>query len=340
MSSSVRAMRRRAMCSLAKSTPAGSLRKCSLISLGKKPSTSVLTRTPRSPQLAASVWVMLAMPALDAPYSGVWSGQPPDPPAEPMLMIEPPPSRSMRTPACLQPYQAPSRFTVTFSIASSSDSRSGMTPGPACRPALLTMTSIRPCCRQAVSTSASTSSEEVTSQRTAVATPPSERMPRATCSSLSARRAPMTTLAPAAASARAIVTPQPDDAPVTTAEAPLRSNRSTSSISVPPDRDAARRRLANTQRALRVPESRGTIEAEARRLLIGQVRRQPACNSCEELVRWSERLRHTELRLAGQSPTTEVPAELEQAPKGRPASDSLRNRGAESTSASCMRPPS
>src|SRR5579862_3845535 len=141
-------------------------------------------------------------------------------------MIEPPlPSASMRRAADLQPCQTPRRLTRTFPSAASSVIFSGIIPGPRWAPALLTMMSTRPPIVVASPTTLSISAGTQTSQRTATARPPSRMISAATSASRSSRRAASTTVAPARASALAKITPQPDDAPVTTAVLPVRSNR-------------------------------------------------------------------------------------------------------------------
>jgi hypothetical protein len=83
-------------------------------------------------------------------------------------------------------------------------------------PALFTMTSTRPHSASAASTRARTSVRSVTSTRRLRAVPPAASIPAAMASSRSVRRAPSMTLAPWAARSRAIASPMPLDAPVTT----------------------------------------------------------------------------------------------------------------------------
>ncbi len=63
----------------------------------------------------------------------------------------------------------------------------------------------------------STESPSARSSGMATASPPAARMPAAVSSQAGSRRAPSTTGCPAAASARAVASPMPEDAPVTTA---------------------------------------------------------------------------------------------------------------------------
>src|SRR6266446_1301013 len=88
------------------------------------------------------------------------------------------------------------------------------------RPALLIMTSIRPCAWTAPSTSFFTCSLWMTSVGTASAFPPRRLSSSASDLMRSARRAPSTTVAPCADKSRAVASPRPLLAPVMTTTFP------------------------------------------------------------------------------------------------------------------------
>ena len=91
-------------------------------------------------------------------------------------------------------------------------------------PALLTRTSSFPCFSTTALNAAVTDAGSATSRRTASAKPPAAEIACATDEALSSRRAATTTWAPAAASAFAIDSPMPWEAPVTSATLPEREN--------------------------------------------------------------------------------------------------------------------
>src|SRR5664279_6550713 len=116
-------------------------------------------------------------------------------------------SRVMRT--------SPLTFVPKTRASSSSlDSSNGARPSA--RPALLKRMLITPSCSTAAATNCALLSGSVTSSSSATSV-----------SSRSTRRAPPATRTPAAASARAVARPIPDDAPVTIAVLPLRSRSAT-----------------------------------------------------------------------------------------------------------------
>ena len=82
--------------------------------------------------------------------------------------------------------------------------------------ALLTQVSKPPKRRTAASASASTSSSFATSVGTARAWPPAPSISAASASSAFFERAASTSLAPCRAAMRAVASPMPEDAPVTT----------------------------------------------------------------------------------------------------------------------------
>src|ERR687889_2566543 len=88
-------------------------------------------------------------------------------------------------------------------------------------PALLTRMSILPNSSTALSTRSWACSSSVTSHLTATAFPPSWVTLSTSSSRRSLRRAPATTAAPSATSARTVASPMPLEAPVTTATLPF-----------------------------------------------------------------------------------------------------------------------
>src|SRR5581483_4054372 len=115
----------------------------------------------------------------------------------------------------------PKTFTRTTRSIVDGD-RLSIGPPPA-TPALLTSTSHRPKASSTRSRSSSRSARLVTSQPTTSERPPRDPMCSATPSRRSTRRAARTTVAPRRARRLAVSSPNPDEAPVTTATAPLSS---------------------------------------------------------------------------------------------------------------------
>src|SRR6266699_3497747 len=116
------------------------------------------------------------------------------------------------------PYSTPLMFTSIIRSHSSILRRSSGDCG--IRPALLIITSIRPCACTAPSTSFFTCSLWMTSVGTASAFPPRRVSSSASDLMRSARRAPSTTVAPCADKSRAVASPRPLLAPVMTTTFP------------------------------------------------------------------------------------------------------------------------
>src|SRR6266567_7236461 len=116
------------------------------------------------------------------------------------------------------PYSTPLMFTSIIRSHSSILRRSSGDCG--IRPALLIITSIRPCACTALSTSFFTCSLRITSVGTASAFPPRRVSSSASDWMRSARRAPSTTVAPCADKSRAVASPRPLLAPVMTTTFP------------------------------------------------------------------------------------------------------------------------
>src|SRR6266568_6837990 len=116
------------------------------------------------------------------------------------------------------PYSTPLMFTSIIRSHSSILRRSSGDCG--IRPALLIITSIRPCACTAPSTSFFTCSLWMTSVGTASAFPPRRVSSSASDLMRSARRAPNTTVAPCADKSRAVASPRPLLAPVMTTTFP------------------------------------------------------------------------------------------------------------------------
>ena len=142
--------------------------------------------------------------------------------AEAMLMMEPPPRSTITLPAAWHPYSTPLRFTVRMR-SNSSGSRSMMELS-IMMPAMLHMTSSRPCRSAMWPISIAAAPRWATSSSALSAKPFSLTMPRAVSAARAASMSAQTTVAPAAASTSAVVRPMPPPAPVTSATRPVRSN--------------------------------------------------------------------------------------------------------------------
>src|SRR6266705_3772115 len=116
------------------------------------------------------------------------------------------------------PYSTPLMFTSIIRSHSSILRRSSGDCG--IKPALLIITSIRPCACTARSTSFFTCSLWMTSVGTASAFPPRRASSSASDLMRSTRRAPSTTVAPCADKSRAVASPRPLLAPVMTTTFP------------------------------------------------------------------------------------------------------------------------
>src|SRR5439155_14879061 len=147
------------------------------------------------------------------------------------LMIEPPPSATIRSPTSADSRNGPFRLTA-ITLSKSSSVTSLIAPYMGERPALLTRTSTRANSPYTSSTSVARSSQRPTWHAHAAALPPSARSAAATSAHTSALRLTTTTCAPARANARAIARPSPRVAPVMTATRPERSNRRPASSSL------------------------------------------------------------------------------------------------------------
>src|ERR671936_1779036 len=155
-----------------------------------------------------------ALLAAEAPPPG--SGN--SPTIEDTFTIPPEPWRTMTSPAARIPLRTPTTFTRIISAARTGSASWRVPKAPT--PALLTITSSRPPHPTARRTSACTWSQLETSHWTAR---PSSSA--ASDSNRSTRRAATTTRAPRSRRARAVATPMPAEAPVTTATAPSSETR-------------------------------------------------------------------------------------------------------------------
>ena len=202
----------------------------SVISVSNHPGTTALTRTPRRPHCPASSRVVPMTADLLAAYPAPPMGAvETSPTTDETLMIDIPRSSGSARTAATERWNPDVRLTRRMSSNSSAVSVSA-SGGPG-RPALLTSTSTAPVIPAAVSMSRARSAGTVMSHSTGT----TDGRSAASAASRSARRAAATTVAPAAARVRANPSPRPDEAPVTTATRPVRSNISAGvGISTPP----------------------------------------------------------------------------------------------------------
>ena len=126
--------------------------------------------------------------------------------------------------ACLPTRQTPVRF-VSITAFQSSSLCSRNQPPRDMPELLITISQGRPSCAWIEANASATLASWVTSISTATAWPPFAWMSAATASSLSLRRAAITTVAPAPASTCAKCSPRPLEAPVTNAVLLARLNK-------------------------------------------------------------------------------------------------------------------
>uniref|UniRef100_A0A8R7UD13 Uncharacterized protein n=1 Tax=Triticum urartu TaxID=4572 RepID=A0A8R7UD13_TRIUA len=183
------------------------------------PGDTRLTRTPCRPSSPAAARTRPSSACLDAVYDAG-----PNPPCThatlPVHTMAPrTPAATMARAACLTHAAAPRKLTA---MTRSSADRSMSVTGPvgSSTPALLSMTSSRPCAATAAATVASTWASSVTSHRAYVQHAPDSAMEAATASPSASWMSAMTTVAPLAAKSRAAASPMPLAPPVTMATLP------------------------------------------------------------------------------------------------------------------------
>jgi hypothetical protein len=191
----------------------------SVISLRKNPGATVLTRMRWRAHWTASSLVSPDRPALLAAYDACgMPGMPTSPLIDETFTIAPRPAATMCGCTAWASRNGATRLSSSVPRTTSTGSSSaGWTPRMA--PAAFTRISGPPSRSATSGTSASSAAASTRSQATA--RPPTSP---ASDSRRSRRRATTATRAPADARARATAAPRPDDAPVTTATRPARSN--------------------------------------------------------------------------------------------------------------------
>jgi hypothetical protein len=201
-----------------------------VISLRKNPGATVFTRIECRAHCTASSAVRPDSPALAAAYDACGiPGTPTRPLIDDTWTIAPRPLATMWGNTAWLSRKGATRLSARARAIRSAGSSSALTP-PSMPPA--TFTRISGPVPRASTTRGTTPSTWSSSRRSAGTAAPSTSLARS--SRRSTRRAASATRAPAPASVRATAAPSPDDAPVTNATRPVRSNMSSFTAAVPP----------------------------------------------------------------------------------------------------------